>query len=35
MTIARSRWGMSHGIGSGELADGVELIIELEARRLR
>lgn len=35
MTIARSRWGMSHGIGSGELADGVKLIIELEARRLR
>lgn len=35
MTIARSRWGMGKGIGSGELADGVELIIELEARRLR
>lgn len=35
MTIARSRWGMSRGIGSGQLADGVELIIELQARRVR
>ncbi len=35
MTIARSRWGMSKGIGSGELADGVSLIIELEAHRVR
>lgn len=35
MTIARSRWAMGKGIGSGELADGVELIIEVEARRVR
>lgn len=35
MTIARSRWAMGKGIGTGELADGVELIIEVEAHRVR
>lgn len=35
ITIARSRWAMTEGIGSGELADGVELIVELQARRVR